>query len=60
MRTYEIKNSSSAWTYQANSKEEAKKEFLHQLGLESYKDYAHLCKINGVNSKLDFKEIVKK
>ncbi len=60
MRTYILNSFGNDWTYQANSKAEATREFLDQMGLDTFKDYAHYCKVCGVPSKLDFKEIVKK
>lgn len=60
MKTYVLNSFGSDWTYQAKSKAEATREFLDQMGLDTMKDYAHYCKVCGVPSKLDFKEIVKK
>ncbi len=58
MKLYELKGSDRV--FQAESIAEARKEYLHQCGLETYVQFLEYCRICGTSSRLDFKQIVKK
>ncbi len=58
MRLYELKGSDRV--FHAESKTQARKEYIHQCGLETYEQFVQYCKICEIPSKLVFKEVVKK
>lgn len=58
MKLYMLNNTDRV--FQAESKAEARKEYLHQCGLENYAQFLEYCRICEIPSKLDFKQIVKK
>ena len=58
MRLYELKGTDRV--FRAESIAEARQEYLHQCGLETYAQFLEYCRICGIPSRLDFKQIVKK